>query len=659
MKRNTLASLFFLSIMIVVLFNNCNKSAKSISISSEVVKKIDSLNILYTIASKNSNSEDKRTEAIISFLDQTKKLEIDSLYYKGLFLQAKLLNKYNGPQKAIDLSYSILEHAQYNNDSVHIGRALYRLGYYNKMKDNYLEAFNYYNQSFKIRRDVKDSINAGRCLMAMSNVERTLGDFNASKTTATDGLKYLRNSFEYRIISGLYHGIAISFYELGNQEEALLWNSKVLGLFNFPIAKKKIGVHNLPIFKNFKANILAEQKKYEESVRILQLLLKEDSVLQKRKQYAQILSNLGYIKFLQNSKNVESETMLLKALSIRQQEKDLFGLFHSNIHLTKYYRKTDLERAKYHAHKAYEHIKDFNDYEALLEVLTLITELDPDSLEEHHRFKEVSLKLMQLRKKTREIYAPTRFENENLLKENEIKNRRISQVRNQNTIYLLGILLLFISIVFAVYFFRQRTRYLAQQNKIVEFQASYETETRISKRLHDELGNDIFQVMLQYQNDPHDPRIKNKLNHAYAKARDISRENNEFDIGETFSEELNNMLQNYAYNGIRLIAIGFDNIDWNHLDKTVKITIYRVLQELMTNMQKHSKANLVKLMFSCVKDTIKIKYSDNGVGMKQDHLKSKNGLRNTEKRVKAINGTLIFDSEKDKGFKAEIEIPNQ
>ncbi|WP_299218482.1 hypothetical protein [uncultured Aquimarina sp.] len=30
---------------------------------------------------------------------------------------------------------------------------------------------------------------------------------------------------------------------------------------------------------------------------------------------------------------------------------------------------------------------------------------------------------------------------------------------------------------------------------------------------------------------------------------------------------------------------------------------------------------------------------------------------NTEKRIQAIKGTIIFDSEIDKGFKAEIKIP--
>ncbi|WP_438425732.1 ATP-binding protein [Aquimarina macrocephali] len=658
MKRYTVLSLFFLCILIGVFFNSCNHNVTNDPIPSQVIKKVDSLHTYYDIASDNSNAKEKRLKAINNFLQGARKLEMDSLRHKGLSLYAKLLNKYKGPQKAIDQSYVLLQLSQQNKDSVYIGKAYYRLGFYNKKLDNFLEAFGFYNQSFKIRRNLKDSINAGKCLMAMSNIQRILADHNASKTTATDGLKYIENSDQYKTICGLHQNISIAFKELGNYNQALLWNNKIMDVTKDSIARKKIGINNLPIFENTRANILAKQKKYQESIDILQSLLKDENVIKKRTRYAQILNNLGYIKFLQNPKNVESETMLLEALSIRQQEKSLLGLFASNIYLAKYYRNKDLGKAKHHAHESYQSIKNFGDYEGLLEVLTLITELDPKSLEDHQRFKEASLKLMELRKKTREIYAPTRFENENLLKENAEKNRKISEVRNENTIYLLGILLLVTGIGFIIYFFKQQMHYLNQQNKIIQFEASYETETRISKQLHDELGNDIFQVMMQYQNDPHDSQIKDKLNTTYLKARDISRENNEFETGETYPEELNNMLKNYTQNGIQLIAIGFDRIDWDEMDKTIKITVYRVLQELMTNMQKHSQASLVKLRFSNPNDTLTINYSDNGVGVTEEHVQSKNGLRNTENRIRAIQGTLIFDSEKGKGFKAEIQIPN-
>ena len=492
----------------------------------------------------------------------------------------------------------------------------------------------------------------------MSHIQQVLGDHNACKMTATDGLTFLENSNQHKTIAGFYNNISISFYELENYKEALLWNNKALSLTKNSMIKKRIRNQNVLNFRNTRANILARQKKYKESIQILEKLLKDKNVNKNPIKYARFLSNLGYIKFLKKPENLESELMMLNALHIRQEKKDLAGLFSSNYWLSKYYQKKDPAKALIHAREAYKQAKKKNNLESLFISSKLITELDPNSLADHQVFKDASLNLMQLRKKTREIYAPTRFENENLLKENELKNRKILEVKNQSTIYLLGMALLATGIGFIFYFFRQRTRYLTQQNKIVEFQAAYEAETRISKKLHDELGNDIFQVMMQYQNDPQDQRIPDRLNRAYIKARDISRENSEFEVGETYPTELTNMLKNYTGNGIRLILRGVNKVDWNTIDKTVKITIYRVLQEFMTNMQKHSKAELVAIIINPEDKYLTIKYSDNGVGLSKKQMNSKNGLRNTEKRIEAIDGTLTFDSEKDKGFKAEIKIPN-
>ncbi len=660
MKHYIVASLIFLCISILIVSNSCNWRVQKNNTTfknKEVLKKIDSLNTFYSFADNESNENDKKLQALDKFLNGCFQLKSDSLQYKGLILQTKLLNQYGFTEKAIEKSFKLLELARKNNDSIHIGRAYFKLGLYNKIIENHLEAFEYYNQSFKICRNIKDSIRAGKCLMDMSNIQRSLGDYNASKTTATDGLKYLENSDEYLTIIPLYQSISIIYKELGDGNEALLWNNKIMRLLEDSIIKRQIGLHNVPLFLNTRANIFAKQKKYDEGINILESLIEDKEAIKNLEDYSIFLNNLAYIKFLQNPKNKEIEKMLLKGLKIRLEEKDNLGVYTSSLNLAKYYQVHNLEKAKKHARNAYQIIKDVNDYEAQLEALTLLTELQPNSLEHHQYFKEASLKLMELRKKTREIYAPTRFENESLLKENEKKSLKIAAVRNQNTIYLLGMLLLFFGIGFVIYFFKQQTKQLNQQNKIIQFQASYDTETRIAKRLHDELGNDIFQVMLQYQNDPHDPHISKKLNAAYSRARDISRENNEFETDETYPEELRNMLQNYTGNEVQLIVRGLDKIDWNPLEQPIKITLYRVLQELMTNMQKHSNANLVVLVFSSTDNQLLIKYSDNGIGITNEGLHSKNGLRNTEKRMEAIRGTLTFGSEKDQGFKAELQIP--
>ena len=77
------------------------------------------------------------------------------------------------------------------------------------------------------------------------------------------------------------------------------------------------------------------------------------------------------------------------------------------------------------------------------------------------------------------------------------------------------------------------------------------------------------------------------------------------------------------------------------------------LNSLIINMKKHSQASIVVLVFQKENRKLHISYSDNGIG---NDLKKGNGLQNTENRIQAINGTIIFDTEPNKGFKTKITI---
>jgi len=77
------------------------------------------------------------------------------------------------------------------------------------------------------------------------------------------------------------------------------------------------------------------------------------------------------------------------------------------------------------------------------------------------------------------------------------------------------------------------------------------------------------------------------------------------------------------------------------------------LQELMTNMKKHSQASLVILTMKDVKNKLQITYSDDGVGCE---INKSNGLLNAENRINSLNGKLILHSNKNEGFKATIII---
>ncbi|MNF82628.1 Sensor histidine kinase ComP [compost metagenome] len=137
--------------------------------------------------------------------------------------------------------------------------------------------------------------------------------------------------------------------------------------------------------------------------------------------------------------------------------------------------------------------------------------------------------------------------------------------------------------------------------------------------------------------------------------RGISKENNRIETGVDFTNSIKEMLLAYDTNERNIIVNNLEDINWEIIDETKKITISRILQELMVNMKKHSKASLVLIKFENDHKSILIHYTDNGIGCEKTKM-IKNGLLNMESRIEAVKGTFDFDTEPDKGFKAKIAI---
>lgn len=74
-----------------------------------------------------------------------------------------------------------------------------------------------------------------------------------------------------------------------------------------------------------------------------------------------------------------------------------------------------------------------------------------------------------------------------------------------------------------------------------------------------------------------------------------------------------------------------------------------IFKEAMTNAFKHSKCTVLTLKFKQVEDELYIECSDNGVGISEAHLNSKNGLRHMKSRAEKIGGRLEIQTSKENG----------
>jgi PAS domain S-box-containing protein len=88
-----------------------------------------------------------------------------------------------------------------------------------------------------------------------------------------------------------------------------------------------------------------------------------------------------------------------------------------------------------------------------------------------------------------------------------------------------------------------------------------------------------------------------------------------------------------------------------------KVTIFRIVQEQMKNILKHSKASNVNLIIRTTEQHVELIIEDNGAGFdfKQTHRGI--GLSNIYERTRFYNGTIKIDTAPGKGCKLTVNIP--
>lgn len=85
-----------------------------------------------------------------------------------------------------------------------------------------------------------------------------------------------------------------------------------------------------------------------------------------------------------------------------------------------------------------------------------------------------------------------------------------------------------------------------------------------------------------------------------------------------------------------------DNID--QFDEQINIGIFRIVQESLTNIAKHAKANVADINITCFENSLDICIKDDGVGFNTAEPNRGYGLMGITERAEALGGTLTINS---------------
>lgn len=559
----------------------------------------------------------------------------DSLYICETVKKIKKLSALKKYDEIIILSKSIIKRRK---NKQKLAKDYYRLGFYFKKNNQIDSVYKYYLKSSEIYIETKDSINLGKQLLNISSFESEQGLYNKSDSTAISALKLLPkvNTISCKI----YNCLAINAKHKKEYKEALDWYD--LAIKSAPDSIKKLR------YLNNKANTYKYFKDYNKvllNYKKIQNNIFYDSIPLKLK--AKILDNYAFAKFL-NKEDV-NESDFLEAQLIKQNIKDNYGLIANYTYLSFFLEEKNKIKALSYAYKFYELTKKMKLPKDRINALDRIIALeDVFKIRKYAQERNKLTDSLRLNKQQSQnkfakiIYNYEKEEKEKLKAEVALERQKSENLY----ILILGFLLI---ITFVIYFYYKNQK--TKKEKIIEV---YKTETRLSKKIHDVLANDIYLVMNKIQKEENNKNsILGDLEKIYDLTRNISHENSPVSTGDQFDMFLRQLFVEFSIKSSRVINRGLKNININALTKEKQIVVYRVLQELLVNKQKHSKSSLAVITFLEKNNTIFIKYKDNGIGTSLK--KIKNGIQNMETRMKSIGGFINFESEKGKGFKANIK----
>jgi signal transduction histidine kinase len=520
-------------------------------------------------------------------------------------------------------------------------------------KNSYNSSFYYFNKAKIFSEKLKDSSNIAFDLIQMANIQQINGDYYGSKETLTEALPYVTNDENY--LAAVHNFFGIADKELSQYNDAIFYYKEAIKNSK-DTTTKQAPINNIAV-------IYIQQKKYDNAIKLLESIKnKKTSEIRSQKSKARVLDNLGYAYF---KKGLSEKGLLLlnQGLDLRKQLQDSYGSIESNLHLADYYSKSNSLKSNQHAQLAYEAATQLNSIDERLKALSFLISNSPAIHTTKYAQKYILLNdsITKIKNNFKNKFAKIKYdskkekdENQKLRLEKAENESALQEANNQRILFLSGFIILILVIIYLKKNHQNKSR-------VLKLKTAYDTETRIAKDIHDELANDVFHAITFTQTQPlmtdstKDTLIQ-KLNHIYTRVRGISRENNTIETGTNYSIHVKEMLSTYNNDKTNVIINNIEKVNWDTVDDIKKITIHRVLQELMVNMKKHSEASLVVLKFESTANTIEINYTDNGKGCQKDQI-IKNGLQNMENRILAIKGTITFDSQPGKGFKIKISIP--
>ncbi len=526
----------------------------------------------------------------------------------------------------------------------HLGNALVTHAKFDKAMQHYLKAAEFYEKE-------KDSLR-------LSTVFNGIGAAYENNGNDTLSLKYFKMSYDISKSrkdnqrSGIAaNNISNIYKDRGDLKKTIAYLEEAANVLNKPAYKQ----YYIPISINL-ANAYSDAKRWQDAAKIYNKMRVMVDTLNDVYSYAAILRGLGNLA-QKKGDDKKALTLLKKAFDKYTDAGFLDERYETMKDLIDAYQATD------HNKKA---LLLFYEYNTI-----------KDSIFNTEKDKNLSDALLKYEtsKKEQKIIA---------------QQLTIAKKNKQKQLMSIGLISLLIIGLLGLMFYKKRLKYqqkiavqtkilhnqkvieLEQENKLVAFGSMIEGQEkerlRIAKDLHDSLGGLLSTIKSHYSTIFSAKKIE-----APSQLTDKTQ-----DLIDNACLEVRRIAHNMMPNALNLAGLkgaledmvehlseqGYDaRLEMSNLPEdikdTTKIMIYRLIQEIISNIRKHAQAKSILIQLINYHNTLHITFENDGMGFDYPEAIQKKslGISSINSRVAYLQGTIDWDTKKGAGTTINITIP--
>lgn len=617
---------------------------------------IDIYMYLSKVAVKNRNysKASQYLKDAITLAERTKKSKKASLFNNLGNIQARQ-QQYD---KAKEFYEQSLLAAKTYQDTLGQSRAYLNIGNILYYQGNWNNAISWYLKSADLKNALQDQ-------KGIAKIHSNIAAIYKQHKRYEESLRYYERSESYFSsikdsvkLAETWMNEAILITFLNNPTKALNKLHNALNVFNKNklLKNQQLAEYNIALaytkLKDYKTAI-----KYLKSAKEKAISLKEEHSLI----YITNLYGVCYFELKQYAKAIsyyQQSYNLSKTIgALHEQKTALFGLYETTEALGDFHKSLQW-------HKQYSAIKD-----SLFNTTKNVKLLE---LQEKYDTKLKEQEIFALKATNEKVTL------ENTIKKGHLKLSLLGVIIGILTTIVLSLLFYFRNKTQKAELIRTKEKNKEQINQLLQQQEIHTLETilktqeeerkSIATDIHDNLGS--YLATIKYQHEANKPIIAHSeesesfnqmsrlINDTYSEVRSIAHR---MATGIGFDFNLIAAIQKSVdrINAIKLIKVKFHDLTNNlHIYHEAELALYKIVQELLSNVLKHSQATELTLQINNDEDYISLILEDNGIGFNPEEEFKGIGLSNISTRITSLNGQIEIDSYKGKGTTTLIRIPS-